>query len=68
MDNNEISYSLTIKMPGFHRYPSETDENFERRLKEEGKKRARYYLSGYLFDPDHKTIFEKGEFKRVNNE
>ncbi len=59
MDNNELSYTLTIKMPGFVRYVNESDEEFAKRAKTEGNKRARYYLSGYLYDPDHKTIFEE---------
>lgn len=59
MDKKDISYSLTIKMPSFIRYSNESDEDFAKRAKEEGKKRARNYLSGYLFDPENKTIFEK---------
>lgn len=61
MENKETSYSLTIKMPKFVRYPNETKEHFEQRVLEEGKKRARYFLSGYSFDPEHKVYFEKVE-------
>ena len=65
MDNKEVSYTLEIKMPGFVRYKSESDEAFDKRVKEEGKKRIRYYLSGYLFDPEHKNIFETA---KIGNE
>lgn len=59
MDNKNISYSLTIKMPSFIRHSNESDEDFAKRVKEEGQIRARAYLTGYLFDPENKTIFEK---------
>ena len=66
MDNKEISYSLKIKMPGFVRYINESDEDFEKRLRLEGKKRLTYYLSGYLFDPEHKTLFEEINYEKLN--
>lgn len=59
MDNKEINYSITIKLTNLFKYPSETDEMFEKRVKEEGKKKLRYYLSGYLYDPENKVFFEK---------
>lgn len=66
MDTKEISYSIEIKMPRFVRYINESDDDFEKRVKEEGKKRLKYYLSGYLFDPEHKTIFEQANFEKLN--
>lgn len=67
MDNKETSYSIKIKMSGFLRYINESDENFEQRVKKEGKKRMQYYLSGYLFDPENENIFEEINFEKLNN-
>lgn len=67
MDNDEISYSLEIKLSGFPRYLNETDEIFQERVREEGKKRLRYFLSGYLVDTDNKIIFEQINFDKLNN-
>jgi hypothetical protein len=59
MEIKEISYSITIKLTNQLKYSNETDEMFEKRVKEEGKKRLRYFLSGYLYDPENKVFFEK---------
>jgi aminoglycoside phosphotransferase family enzyme len=63
MDNkikvfDKVDYQLTIRMIDVMKYPSETNEDFEERIKKEGKKRASYYLSGYLLDLDNKVVFE----------
>lgn len=58
MDKKDVTYTLKIKIPNIFRYTKETDKEFNQRVKEEGKKRARYYLSGYLFDPTNKIIIE----------
>lgn len=57
--DKDLTYSITIKLSGFPRYISETDYAYTERVKAEGKKRISYYLSGYLFDPDHKIISEE---------
>ena len=64
--DKKVSYILKIKMSDFVKYNNESDESFEKRVKEEGKKRLRHYLSGYLFDPEHKTIFEEINFEELN--
>lgn len=69
MDSKEISYTLKIKMPSFIRYSNESDEDYEKRVLKEGKRRATYYLSGYLLDPDHKVVFETTTLgEKINNQ
>ena len=58
MDNQETTYTLTVKIQNIIRFSSESDSEYEQRVLEEGKKRARYYLSGYLKDPNNEVVFE----------
>jgi hypothetical protein len=68
MENKETNYSLTINMPDFVRYINESDEDFVKRVKLEGIKRVRYYLSGYLSDPDGKIITENVNITENKNQ
>ena len=66
METKSTKFTISIRLDDFIRYSNETDDSYEQRLKEEGKKRARYYLSGYLFDPSNKNIFEEVSFEKTN--
>ena len=42
-----------------------TKEEIDKRIEEEGKKKLRYFLSGYLLDPDKKVISDEIKFKNT---
>lgn len=55
----EAEVSLTVKLNDLYLHSKLTEEEIEKTLILEGEKRIRYYLSGYLFDPDGKVIDKK---------
>jgi len=58
----ECEYSLTVKLEVF--MPKEhSSTELEDRIKEEGQKKLRYYLSGYLLDPNKQIIRDNVSFK-----
>jgi hypothetical protein len=68
MDDKEVTYSLIINMKDFVRYSNESEEEYQHRVKLEGKKRIRYYLSGYLQDPENKIISEEVKITENKNQ
>ena len=40
-------------------------EEIDNKIKEEGKKKLRYLLSGYMTDPDNKIFTEEIKFKNT---
>ena len=52
-------FTLTIKLGELFINPNSSDDEIELKLIQEGEKRLRHYLSGYLLDPDKKVIDKK---------
>lgn len=52
----EADFTITVKLGELFIMPNSTDDEIKEKLIEEGERRLRYYLSGYLFDPDRKFI------------
>lgn len=44
---------------------SATKDEIDNLIREEGKKRLRYYLSGYMFDPSGKILTDEIKFKNT---
>jgi hypothetical protein len=59
----DAEFKLTIKMSDMFMNPNQTEEEIRKKIKEEGEKRFRYYLSGYLFDPEGKSIGNEINYK-----
>jgi len=60
----DCEYSLKVNLEVI--LPDEsTKEEIDRRIKEEGTKKLRYYLSGYLLDPDKKVISDEIKLKNT---
>ena len=55
----DAEVSITIRLKQFYVNSNSTDEQINKTLLEEGEKRMRHYLSGYLYDPDGKVIDKK---------
>lgn len=66
MIDNGARFTISVKL-NLVKYSTETDEEYIKRLGEEGRKRLSYYLSGYLLDPDRKIIEEKIEIDNNQN-
>ena len=54
-------FTLTIKLGELFINPNSSDDEIELKLIQEGEKRLRHYLSGYLLDPDKKIILKNLE-------
>lgn len=52
----DAEFTMTIKISDFIVHSKLSEEERMKALIEEGEKRARYYLSGYLFDPNGKNM------------
>lgn len=52
----DAEVSITVKLNGLYVHSKLTEEEIQKTLLDEGEKRIRYYLSGYLFDPNGKVI------------
>lgn len=65
-----VKFTLSVNLFNIFQYSNESDEHFEKRITEEGKKKLRYYLSGYLLDPNKKVFEERIEINEQieNNE
>ena len=59
----DCEYTITIKLDNLHMPKEHTEEQLKKKISEEGKMGLRTYLSGYLFDPEKKVIFEETNFK-----
>mgnify|MGYP003353859486 CR=1 FL=1 len=59
----DCEYTITIKLNNLDIQTGHTDEQLKQKIAEEGKRRINAYLSGYLFDPEKKIIFEETNFK-----
>jgi len=55
----DAEVSITIKLDDFYIHSKLTEEEMDKTVLEEGEKRIRYYLSGYLFDPNGKVVDKK---------
>lgn len=55
----DAEVSITIKLNDLYVHSKLTEEEIENTLLQEGEKRMRYYLSGYLLDPNGKVIDKK---------
>ena len=61
----ECEYILKVKLDVY--MPSDhSSTELQERIKEEGEKKLRYYLSGYLKDPDKKIITDEIKFELKN--
>jgi hypothetical protein len=63
----EAEYTITIKLTDIFMSGSVTDDEIKTKVIEEGDKKLRYYLSGYLLDPDKKIINKDVTIKIKNN-
>ena len=58
----ECEYNMKVKvevyMPNEH-----SSTELQDKIREEGQKKLKYFLSGYLLDPDKKVIHENFDFK-----
>lgn len=59
----DCEYTITIKLNNIDMPKGHTEEQLKERIVAEGKMGLRTYLSGYLFDPDKKIIFEDITFQ-----
>jgi hypothetical protein len=60
----DCEYSLKVNLEVI--LPDDcTKEEIDNKIKEEGTKRLRYYLSGYLLDPDKKFITDEIKLKNT---
>lgn len=59
----DAEFTLKIKMPDMFVSPNITGPELKKMVQEEGEKRLRYYLSGYLLDPENKIIQKEINFK-----
>lgn len=58
---------VKIKMSDFYVASDLVPADFRQKLIEEGEKRLRYYLSGYLKDNDNKVVEKEINFKLKEN-
>jgi len=61
--NIDAEFKLTVKISDMFILPNLTEEEIKQKIKEEGEKKFRYYLSGYLFDPEGKIIGNEIKYK-----
>lgn len=59
----DCEYTITIKLNNLDMSKGHTEEQLREKIIEEGKMGLRTYLSGYLFDPEKKVIFDETKFK-----
>ena len=60
----DCEYSLKVNLEVI--LPDDcTKEEIDNKIKEEGTKRLRYYLSGYLLDTDKKVISDEIKLKNT---
>lgn len=52
-------YTITIKLENLDMPKEHTEEQLKKKISEEGKRGINFYLSGYLFDPEKKIIFDE---------
>lgn len=63
----EADFTITIKLSDVFMSNDSSDEEIKERVTLEGEKRLRYYLSGYLLDPEQKIINKEVSIKIKNN-
>lgn len=61
----ECEYILKVKVDVYI-HPEHSSTELQEKIKEEGQKKLRYYLSGYLSDPDNKIITDEIKFELKN--
>jgi hypothetical protein len=59
----ECEYTITIKLIDVYMNAGHSSDELRDKIMVEGKKQIRQYLSGNLFDPEKKIIFEDTSFK-----
>jgi len=63
----EADFTITIKLFDVFMSNDSSDEEIKEMVTQEGEKRLRYYLSGYLLDPEKKIINKEVSIKMKNN-
>lgn len=63
--NIDAEFSIKIKLPGLYVSNKLTSHELKKIIEQEGEKRLRYYLSGYLRDPENKVIEKDINFKPI---
>jgi len=65
--NIEADYTITIKLKDIIMSGPLTDQEINEKVIEEGDKKLRYYLSGFLSDPNKKIIDKQVSIKIKNS-
>jgi hypothetical protein len=55
----DAEISITIRLNDFYVHSKLNEQEMDKALLDEGEKRIRHYLSGYLFDPNGKVVDKK---------
>jgi len=63
----DADFTITIKLSDVFMSNDSSDEEIKGRVTQEGEKRLRYYLSGYILDPEQKIINKEVSIKIKNN-
>jgi len=63
----DAEFTVKIKMTDLFVVSDLVPLDFRNKIIEEGEKRLRYYLSGYLKDPENKVIEKEINFKIKGN-
>jgi len=61
----DCEYTITIKLNDVYMRPGHSSDEFRDKIMYEGKKQIKQYLSGNLFDPEKKIIFEETNFELI---
>lgn len=61
----DAEFTIKIKMSGMFVTDKITGPEIKKMIQQEGEKRLRYYLSGYLLDPENKIIEKEINFKQT---
>jgi hypothetical protein len=59
----DCEYTITIKLNDVYMHPGHSSDELKDKIMSEGKKQIKQYLSGNLFDPEKKIIFDDTNFK-----
>ena len=62
----DTEFTITIKMSDMYLNDNLSEEERIESITKEGEKRLRYYLSGYLLDPDKKIIHKNVIINNLN--
>jgi hypothetical protein len=59
----DCEYTITIKLNDVYIHTEHSSDELRDKIMSQGKKQIMQYLSGNLFDPEKKIIFEDTSFK-----